>query len=407
MKKVKVFMIVSVILILTSTVTFAILYHQPGMTFQTVQGDASILNDIKVNMKVTAQRYENSSHANLTLENGKMHTNIDKKSSMKMIDNRTVDDSVSIYLEYENTKGVKSEWERGDKSKIRTVSQADLIYTIYLPTGLTVYNNQNYNPMDVTIHTGLTMYSNEDYEIIEELYHDSESSNYRIQDLNDQDDIYEYAMDDKNHIINMQDDYYFVPYRDKHIKGTNHIYRIYMNNDKAYYEELASLPEHQKELNLYTYNNKLYMIVEKQGSYYFQKYDEKGHFLKEIKLSDKKIDYTFFHNNILSVTDKDICYIVDMDTMKLLNQCDLIMVEKTDNDKNVGFRYEDILYKNNTIYVAVKNYGYMEETNTSYTNMEIIAIKENKELYRGLMKLENNTEVYTNYSYVDVSTDLE
>ena len=49
----------------------------------------------------------------------------------------------------------------------------------------------------------------------------------------------------------------------------------------------------------------------------------------------------------------------------------------------------------------------MEETNTSYTNMEIIAIKENKELYRGLMKLENNTEVYTNYSYVDVSTDLE
>lgn len=229
-------MIVSVILILASTVTFAILYHQPGMTFQTVQGDASVLNDIKVNMKVTAHRYENSAYAYLTLENEKTHTNIDKKSSIKMIDNQAVDDTVSIHIEYENAKGAKSEWERGGNSKIRTISQVDMAYTIFLPTGLVVYNNQNYNPMNVTIHTGLTMYSNEDYEIIEELYNESESSNFRLQDLNDQDDIYEYAMEDKNLIIKMQDDYYFVPYRDKHIKGTNHIYRIYMNNDKAYYE---------------------------------------------------------------------------------------------------------------------------------------------------------------------------
>lgn len=406
MKKVRVFMIVSVILILTSTITFAILYHQSGMAFQTVQGDATVLNDIKVNMKVMTQRYENPSYAYLTLENEKMHTNIDKKSSIKMIDNRAVDDSVSIQIEYENAKGVKSEWERGENSKIRTVSQADMAYTIFLPTGLVVYNNQNYNPMNVTIHTGLTMYSNEDYEIIEELYNESESSNFRLQDLNDQDDIYEYAMEDKNLIIKMQDDYYFVPYRDKHIKGTNHIYRIYMNNDKAYHEELASLPEHQKELNLYTYNNKLYMLVEKQGRYYFQKYDEKGKLLEELKISNKRIGKTFIHNNIMSMIDKDSCYVVDMDTMKLLDQCNLKTVENSDI-KNVGYRYEDILYKNNTIYIAVKDYGYMEETNTSYTNQEIIAIKENKELYRGLMKLENNTEVYTNYSYVDVSTNLE
>lgn len=406
MKKVRVFMIVSVILILASTITFAILYHQPGMAFQTVQGDASVLNDIKVNMKVTAQRYENPSYAYLTLENGKMHTNIDKKSSIKMIDNRAVDDSVSIQIEYENAKGVKSEWERGENSKIRTVSQVDMTYTIFLPTGLVVYNNQNYNPMNVTIHTGLTMYSNDDYEIIEELYNESESSNFRIQDLNDQDDIYEYTMEDKNLIIKMQDDYYFVPYRDKHIKGTNHIYRIYIKDKKAYYEELASLPEHQKELDLYTYNNKLYMLVERQGRYYFQKYDEKGKLLKELKISNKRIGKTFIHNNIMSMIDKDSCYVVDMDTMKLLDQCNVKTVEKPDI-KNVSYRYEDILYKNNTIYIAVKDYGYMEETNTSYTNQEIIAIKENKELYRGLMKLENNTEVYTNYSYVDVSTNLE
>lgn len=406
MKKVRVFMIVSVILILTSTITFAILYHQPGMAFQTVQGDASVLNDIKVNMKVTAQRYENSAYAYLTLENGKMHTNIDKKSSIKMIDNRAVDDSISIQIEYENAKGAKSEWERGENSKIRTVSQVDMAYTIFLPTGLVVHNNQNYNPMNVTIHTGLTMYSNEDYEIIEELYNESESSNFRLQDLNDQDDIYEYTMEDKNLIINMQDDYYFVPYRDKHIKGTNHIYRIYMNNDKAYYEELASLPEHQKELNLYTYNNKLYMLVERQGRYYFQKYDEKGKLLEELKISNKRIGKTFIHNNIMSMIDKDSCYVVDMDNMKLLDQCNLKTVENFDI-KNVSYRYEDILYKNNTIYIAVKDYGYMEETNTSYINQEIIAIKENKELYRGLMKLENNTEVYTNYSYVDVLTELE
>lgn len=406
MKKVRVFMIVSVILILASTITFAILYHQPGMAFQTVQGDASVLNDIKVNMKVTAQRYENPSYAYLTLENGKTHTNIDKKSSIKMIDNRAVDDSVSIQIEYENAKGANSEWERGENSKIRTVSQVDMAYTIFLPTGLVVYNNQNYNPMNVTIHTGLTMYSNEDYEIIEELYKDSESSNFRLQDLNDQDDIYEYTMEDKNLIIKMQDDYYFVPYRDKHIKGTNHIYRIYIKDKKAYYEELASLPEHQKELNLYTYNNKLYMLVERQGRYYFQKYDEKGKLLEELKLSNKRIGKTFIHNNIMSMIDKDSCYVVDMDTMKLLDQCNLKTVENSDI-KNVSYRYEDILYKNNTIYIAVKDYGYMEETNTSYTNQEIIAIKENKELYRGLMKLENNTEVYTNYSYVDVLTELE
>lgn len=406
MKKVRVFMIVSVILILASTVTFAILYHQPGMTFQTVQGDATVLNDIKVNMKVTAQRYENSAYAYLTLENEKMHTNIDKKSSIKMIDNRAVDDSVSIQIEYENAKGAKSEWERGENSKIRAVSQADMTYTIFLPTGLVVYNNQNYNPMNVTIHTGLTMYSNEDYEIIEELYNESESSNFRLQDLNDQDDIYEYTMEDKNLIIKMQDDYYFVPYRDKHIKGTNHIYRIYIKDKKAYYEELASLPEHQKELNLYTYNNKLYMLVERQGRYYFQKYDEKGKLLEELKISNKRIGKTFIHNNIMSMIDKDSCYVVDMDTMKLLDQCNLKTVEKP-GIKNVSYRYEDILYKNNTIYIAVKDYGYMEETNTSYTKQKIIAIKENKELYRGLMKLENNTEVYTNYSYVDVLTELE
>lgn len=406
MKKVKVFMIVSVILILASTVIFSILYHRPGMAFQTVQGDASVLNDIKVNMKVTARRYENSAYANLTFENGILHTNIDKKSSMKMTGNQAVDDSVSIYIEYENAKGFKSEWKRRDNSKIRTVSQADMVYTIFLPTGSVVYNNQNYNPIDVTIHTGLTMYSNEDYEIIEELYNESESSNFRLQDLNDQDDIYEYAMENKNLIINMQDDYYFVPYRDKHIKGANHIYRIYMNNDKAYYEELASLPEHQKELNLYTYNNKLYMLVEKQGDYYLQKYDEKGNYQTEIKLSDKRIDYTFIHNNIMSIMDNDNCYVVDMETMKLLDQCDLKSIEKSDI-KNAGYRYEDILYKDNTIYLAVKNYGYIEETNISYTDMEIIVIKENKESYRGLMKLENNTEVYTSYSYVDVSTDLE
>lgn len=406
MKKVRVFMIVSVILILASTITFAILYHQPDMAFQTVQGDASVLNDIKVNMKVTTQRYENPSYAYLTLENGKTHTNIDKKSSIKMIDNRAVDDSVSIQIEYENAKGANSEWERGENSKIRTVSQVDMAYTIFLPTGLVVYNNQNYNPMNVTIHTGLTMYSNEDYEIIEELYKDSESSNFRLQDLNDQDDIYEYTMEDKNLIIKMQDDYYFVPYRDKHIKGTNHIYRIYIKDKKAYYEELASLPEHQKELDLYTYNNKLYMLVERQGRYYFQKYDEKGKLLEELKISNKRIGKTFIHNNIMSMIDKDSCYVVDMDTMKLLDQCNLKTVENSDI-KNVSYRYEDILYKNNTIYIAVKDYGYMEVTNTSYTNQEIIAIKENKELYRGLMKLENNTEVYTNYSYVDVLTELE
>lgn len=148
------------------------------------------------------------------------------------------------------------------------------------------------------------------------------------------------------------------------------------------------------------------MFVEKQGSYYFQKYDEKGKLLEELKISNKRIGKTFIHNNIISMIDKDSCYVVDMDTMKLLDQCNLKTVEKSDI-KNVSYRYEDILYKNNTIYIAVKDYGYMEETNTSYTNMEIIVIKGNKELYRGVMKLENYTEVYTNYSYVDVSTNLE
>ena len=406
MKKVKVFMIVSVILILASTVTFSILYHQPGMEFQTVKGDASVLNDIKVNMKVTTQRYENPSYANLTYENGKVHSDIDKKSSIKMINNQSINDTVIVDHYYANAKGVKSEWERKKDSKIRTVSQADMIYTISLPTGLPFHNNADYHPMNININSGLTMYSNKDYEIIEELYDGSTTSNYSLQNLNDQDGLYDYSMNDKNLIINMKDDYYFVPYRDKHIKGTSHIYRIYIKDKKTYYEKLASLPEHQKELNLYTYNNKLYMLVEKQGSYYFQKYDEKGNFLKEIKLSDKKIDYTFIHNNIMSIMDNNDCYVVDMDTMKLLEQCNLKTFEKSDI-KNVSYRYEDILYKDNTFYVAVKNYGYMEETNTSYTNMEIIAIKGNKELYRGLMKLENNTEVYTSYSYVDVSTDLE
>ena len=107
--------------------------------------------------------------------------------------------------------------------------------------------------------------------------------------------------------------------------------------------------------------------------------------------------------------DEDNCYIVDMDTMKILDQCSLEMVEKSDNNKNVSFRYEDILYKDNTFYFVAKIYGYLEETNVSYTNMEIIAIKGNKELYRGLMKLESKTDsqVYTNYSYVDVSANLE
>ena len=37
--------------------------------------------------------------------------------------------------------------------------------------------------------------------------------------------------------------------------------------------------------------------------------------------------------------DEDNCYIVDMDTMKILDQCSLEMVEKSDNNKNVSFRY--------------------------------------------------------------------
>lgn len=406
MKKVKVFMIVSVILILVSTITFIILYHQPSLNFKTLNGDASVLNDIKVNMKVTTQRNENSSYANLTYENGKVHTDIDKKSSIKMINNRSIDDTVNVYQDYTNAKGVKSEWKRVDDSKSRTVSQADMIYTISLPTGLPFNNGVNYHAMDITINSGLTMYSNEDYEIIEKIYNGSENSNYWFQDLNDQDDIYDYSFNNNNLIIKTQDDYYFVPYRDKYIKGTNHIYRIYIKDKKAYYEELASLPENQKELNLYTYDNKLYMLVEKQGDYYLQKYNEKGNYQTEIKLSDKKIDYTFIHNNIMSIMDNDNCYVVDMETMKLLDQCNLKSIEKSDI-KNAGYRYEDILYKDNTIYLAVKNYGYIEETNISYTDMEIIAIKGNKELYRGLMKLESNTEVYTSYSYVDVSTDLE
>ena len=406
MKKVKVFMIVSVILILVSTITFVILYHQPSLNFKTLNGDAAVLNDIKVNMKVTTQRNENPTYANLTYENGKVHTDIDKKSSIKMINNRSIDDTVNVYQDYTNAKGVKSEWKRVDDSKSRAVSQADMIYTISLPTGLPLNNGVNYHAMDITINSGLTMYSNEDYEIIEKIYNGSENSNYWFQDLNDQDDIYDYSFKKNNLIIQTQDDYYFVPYRDKHIKGTNHIYRIYIKDKKAYYEELASLPENQKELNLYTYDNKLYMLVEKQGDYYLQKYDEKGNYQTEIKLSDKRIDYTFIHNNIMSIMDNDDCYVVDMNTMKLLDQCDLKSIEKSDI-KNAGYRYEDILYKNNTIYLAVKNYGYIEETNISYTDMEIFAIKGNKELYRGLMKLESNTEVYTSYSYVDVSTDLE
>ena len=408
MKKVRVFMIVSVVLILMSTITFAILYHQPDLEYQTIHGDVSALQNIKVNMKINTQRYENSSHASLTFEKGNMHTNIDKKSNIKMMKDLSFDDSVSVYIDYKNAKA-NSEWKKQDKYKNRTVSQADMVYTIFLPTGLAVYNNQNYHPMNITINPELTMYSNDDYEIIEDLYDESTNSIYRLQDLHDQDNIYAYSNNNTNLIVQDQDDYYFVPYRDAYTKGTSHIYRIYIKDEKAYYEELASLPEHQKELKLYTYNHKLYMIVKKQGDYYFQKYDEKGNFLKEVKLSDKRINYIFIHNHIISIMDEDNCYIVDMDTMKILDQCSLEMVEKSDNNKNVSFRYEDILYKDNTFYFVAKIYGYLEETNVSYTNMEIIAIKGNKELYRGLMKLESKTDsqVYTNYSYVDVSANLE
>ena len=55
MKKVRVFMIVSVVLILMSTITFAILYHQPDLEYQTIHGDVSALQNIKVNMKINTQ----------------------------------------------------------------------------------------------------------------------------------------------------------------------------------------------------------------------------------------------------------------------------------------------------------------------------------------------------------------
>ena len=143
MKKVRVFMIVSVVLILMSTITFAILYHQPDLEYQTIHGDVSALQNIKVNMKINTQRYENSSHASLTFEKGNMHTNIDKKSNIKMMKDLSFDDSVSVYIDYKNAKA-NSEWKKQDKYKNRTVSQADMVYTIFLPTGLAVYNNQNY-----------------------------------------------------------------------------------------------------------------------------------------------------------------------------------------------------------------------------------------------------------------------
>ena len=56
MKKVRVFMIVSVVLILMSTITFAILYHQPDLEYQTIHGDVSALQNIKVNMKIHHMR---------------------------------------------------------------------------------------------------------------------------------------------------------------------------------------------------------------------------------------------------------------------------------------------------------------------------------------------------------------
>lgn len=47
-----------------------------------------------------------------------------------MMKDLSFDDSVSVYIDYKNAKA-NSEWKKQDKYKNRTVSQADMVYTIF------------------------------------------------------------------------------------------------------------------------------------------------------------------------------------------------------------------------------------------------------------------------------------
>lgn len=357
MKKVTVFMGISITVSLILSLINLGVSQQMTFSIEDEKGDSSILDKVSTTIHLQAGNHD----IPITIKDHKSSYKINKveDSPSDMLFNSKNEEryNVPIVTPYEVSDALGPEEKIYDElldntSYVQRFKKAKLAYPLF------------FNGQQRMISTDLEFYGSEEVYVTQEhrmveAYEEGLGSR--------QEEVVDYVFSgiDSDHYSGYarydEEVRYFLPLTDKHIIGTPKLYKLNLSKKNGLsYETLAEMPEGRYYHKLSFMNNQLLVLSYDQQFVYVTSYDLEGTVLKENKLAFHEFfqiakdgyGYTDVDKNdqyIMYTVSNEKVLIVDTNTMEMKVEC---MDTPENFGSNAYCTHHDFYYQDDILYVG-------------------------------------------------------